>query len=368
MNVDRLGDCTGLKDAAREWYNKGFNVVAIRYEIEEGKVKKTPLVDWGEWQIRRQTPEEFENQPWESADGFAIVCSYPNEEGLYLSTVDYDVKKVSEEAKKKGAQLFAHFPATRLEQSVSGGQHKLYLSRVKPKTVSNFHESHALELIASGRLCVIAPSKGYKILNDNPLTIVEDAEELFYKLLGVMDPRERRKGVKDPLLQSWLNEVRQHLNVAGEGPNYVYAHCPFHPPDKHPSFALHKTKFYAVDFHDGQVYTLKELANALGLELAGDLSVTFNRYILRVKGLNVIVYNEEKPLYATPLRSLTSKRVKKELAEYFNVDSKSLEQAIAQLIDRLGDSRRKAAETKKQNASSRGALWRAVLYADLDVD
>jgi hypothetical protein len=353
-----------LSEATKGWYDKGFNVVAIRYEIKEGEIKKTPFVEWGQWQVRRQLREEFENQPWENADGFAIVCSYPNEEGLYLSTIDYDVKKVSEEAKKKGAQLFAHFPATRLEQSVSGGQHKVYLSKVKPQTVRNFHASHALELIATGSLCVMAPSKGYKLLNDNPLTIVEDAEELFYRVLGLSDPRERRGGVSDPLLQSWLNEVMQHLNVVGEGPNYFYIRCPFHPPDKHPSFALHKSKFYAIDFHDGRIYSLKELANALSVELVGDLSVAFDRYILRVKGLNLIVYNEGKPLYATPLRSITSKRVKKELAEYLDVDSKSLEQAIAQLIDRVSDSK----ETSPKTASSKGALWRRVLYADLELD
>jgi len=71
------------------------------------------------------------------------------------------------------------------------------------------------------------------------------------------------------LLSAWLEEIKKHLNIAGEGPNYIYVHCPFHPPDREPSFALHKHKFYAVDYHDGRVYSLKELAQALNIKLPG---------------------------------------------------------------------------------------------------
>ena len=259
-----------LRAAAREWFNQGFNVVAVKFEEgEDGKVSKKPLVEWSEWINRRQTLEEFEAQPWDRADGFAIVCSWPNNEGLYLAVIDYDVKRVSEEAKRRGEELFNRFPITRMERSISSGQHKIYLSKVKPRPISQFHDTHALELIAGAKLCVMAPSKGYKALNDNPPRVVEDVEGLFYQILGVEDARNINKDINVALLQAWLEELKPHLDIRGEGPNYFYVRCPFHKPDNHPSFALHKTKFYGIDYHDGKVYSLRDLAEALGVQLPG---------------------------------------------------------------------------------------------------
>jgi hypothetical protein len=257
-----------LRGAAREWFNQGFNVVAVCYEHGGGgKVNKRPLTEWSRWQSRRQTEEEFEGQPWDRADGFGVVCSWPSDGGLYLAVVDFDVKKVSEEAKKKGEELFNRFPATRIERTVSGGLHKVYLSRVKPRPVSQYHDTHALELVAGPKPCLMAPSKGYSVLNGSPPRIVEDAEGLFYQVLGVEDARSVDRDINASLLQTWLEKLKPHLDIRGEGANYLYVRCPFHPPDNHPSFAIHKSKYYAVDYHDGKVYSLKDLAEALEIPL-----------------------------------------------------------------------------------------------------
>jgi hypothetical protein len=356
-----------LKDPARYWFNRGFNIVTVRYENEEnGKVGKRPLIEWREWVSRRQTVEEFEDQPWGQADGFAIVCAYPNSEGLYLAGVDYDVKKVSEEAKRRGKIYFDSFPITRTERTVSGGRRKVYLSKVRPNPVSQYHHEYALELIAGAKLCIMAPSKGYTTLNDNSPRVVEDAEGLFYQILGVEDARNVSKDIGVAYLKTWLEELKPYLKIKGEGSNYIYVHCPFHPPDRNPSFAIHKTKFYGIDFHDGRVYSLKELAGALGLELSGDVSVILGRYILRVKSSNVIVYNEGKPVYATPIKSITSQRAKREIIKHINVDLKDLESAIAQLLDKFGDSKQLIPKTKPGNANAGYDIWRKVLHADLD--
>jgi len=350
-----------LKKEAQEWYAQGFNVVAVCFESStEGKVNKKPLVEWSRWISRRQEAQEFEGQPWDRADGFAVICSYPSFNGLFLAVVDFDTKNVKREAAERGEKLLKRFPTTKIERTISGGLHYVYLSKVRVNPVTQCHDECALELVSGSRLCIMAPSKGYVALNDNSPRVIEDAEGLFYEVLGVTDPRERRSGANDSLLQHWLNEVRQHLNVTGEGPNYFYVHCPFHPPDKHPSFAIHKTKFYAVDYHDGRVYSLKELASALGLEFSSETSVALDRYILRVKGQRLIVYNGEKPIYATPLRSILSKKTKSDLAEYLAVDRRSLEPALAQLLDRLTDPK----EITK--AQTNNDLWRKVLHADLD--
>jgi len=261
-----------LKVEAARYWEMGFNVVALFFEDKSGKVEKRAFVEWGKWHKERQTEEEFNSQPWERADGFGVVCSYPNKDGLFLAVVDYDVKNVGEEAKTRGKALLSKFPITQMEETVSGGIHLVYLSRVKPsRSISEFHGSHGLELIATGKLCVMAPSKGYRRLNDNPPRVVEDVESLFYEVLGVEDRRAiAGKGGEPEVLEKWLSRLKQHLKVKGEGSQYVYCHCPFHPPDNNPSFAINKLKFYAVDYHDCRVYSLKELAEALGVQLEGE--------------------------------------------------------------------------------------------------
>jgi len=69
------------------------------------------------------------------------------------------------------------------------------------------------------------------------------------------------------LLDKWKEIILKHLDVADEKENYIRIHCPFHPPDEHPSFAIYKNTYLAVDFHDGKVYRLKELAEKIGIEL-----------------------------------------------------------------------------------------------------
>ena len=268
-----------LKAQARAWFDKGFNVVAIRFEIDsDGKVAKKPFTEWSKWQNERQTEEEFEAQPWDKADGYGIVCSFPNNEGLYLAVVDYDVKKVTEEARKAGAELLKRFPITRRERTISGGIHYVYYSRVKPQPVSETHDTHALELIGGPRLCVMAPSKGYTLLNDNLPRTLEDVEGLFWEILRLPDPRGEA-GANGPgrkfkdedkergRLEDWLEVIKEKLSIAGEGTNWIYVHCPFHSPDKHPSFALNKQKFYGIDYHDGKSYSLRDLAKKLEVPL-----------------------------------------------------------------------------------------------------
>jgi len=258
-----------LKASAYLWFTQGFNVVAVSLTPQtNGVYAKKPLCEWGKWVNQRQTQDEFDAQNWDTANGFGVVCSYPNNQGYYLAVVDFDVKNVGEDAKARGKQFLTKFLTTKTEETINKGIHLLYLSKVKPNPISTYHNSHALELIAGAKLCIMSPSEGYKTLNDNLPTVVEDAELLFYQVLGVKDEREKvNEGLSDDLLQKWLNELKPKLSIAGEGNNYFYVHCPFHKPDKTPSFAIHKTKFYAIDYHDGKVYSLKSLGEALSAKL-----------------------------------------------------------------------------------------------------
>jgi len=331
----------GLKEAAHEYWLQGFNVVAVAIERgDDGRFSKKPLVDWGRWQKERQSPEDFDGQPWDSADGFGVVCSIPNREGYYLAVVDHDTKNVSVEARRRGEELLKRFPTTRMERTVSGGRHLVYYSRVKPKPVSLYHESHALELIAGPKLCIMAPSKGYMRLNDNSPTVIEDAEALFYEVLGVGDGRvDSSRGLPADKLEKWLQQVKRHLHVTGEGSQYIYAHCPFHPPDKHPSLALHKTKFYAVDYHDGRVYSLRQLAEALGISLEGvneTLNISLGGYRLNVMGRDVFLHNSlGEPVFTCKLYALNTQKTKAKISELTGVDEADVERKVAAFVFRV---------------------------------
>lgn len=164
-----------LRNVAQEYFGKGMNVVTVR--------QKKPLVEWAQWETRRQTLEEFEAQPWREADGFAVVCGTKLENGLFLAAVDFDVKNVSEEAKTNGVQILKQLLTTQIEETPSGGQHWLYLCYNKSRTANMYHNQCGLELLGKGKLCIMAPSQGYKRLNDNPLTAVKDLEQLLLEAM-----------------------------------------------------------------------------------------------------------------------------------------------------------------------------------------
>ncbi|MEM3628640.1 MAG: bifunctional DNA primase/polymerase [Candidatus Bathyarchaeia archaeon] len=165
-----------LKAAAKKYWSQGLNIVVLS--------GKKPLHDWTRWQTEKQNEKDFQNLPWEEADGFALICGQQTANGLYLGVIDFDVKNLPAQVFEKGRQALKNLPITHIEETPSGGQHWIYYSRMKPKAVSAYHNVAALELIGEGKLCIMAPSKGYKRLNDNTPTIVQDLETLFYEALG----------------------------------------------------------------------------------------------------------------------------------------------------------------------------------------
>lgn len=177
---------SSLKEAAYNHRLQGLNIVLLK--------EKKPLHEWRHWQTRRQSCSDFEALPWDEADGFAIIGGSKLDNGLFFAAIDFDVKNVSEEAKRKGKQILRSLPITQIEETPSGGQHWIYFCRVKPKTVSAFHNDCALELLGENKLVIMAPSKGYRRLNDNSPTIVQDVESVFYNALLRIGIKAQKKG------------------------------------------------------------------------------------------------------------------------------------------------------------------------------
>ncbi|HIH73364.1 MAG: putative primase/helicase [Thermococcaceae archaeon] len=80
---------------------------------------------------------------------------------------------------------------------------------------------------------------------------------------------EQSSLVSKDILERWLAKILDHLEdrIVKETDDYVLLHCPFHPPDVHPSFAIYRNTYLGVDFHNNRVYKLSELARALGIKL-----------------------------------------------------------------------------------------------------
>ena len=96
--------------------------------------------------------------------------------------------------------------------------------------------------------------------------LINELFEEYFKEKARADTGEEGKEA-DELLEEWLEIILKHVDVADDRGDYISIHCPFHPPDEHPSFAIYKNTFLAIDFHDGKVYRLKELAKKLGIDL-----------------------------------------------------------------------------------------------------
>jgi predicted transcriptional regulator len=167
---------TDLKAAASEYFQVGCSVVPVN-------ANKKPFVEWAKWQTGKQSLQEFEALPWLEATSYGVVCGTKLNNGLYFSGVDFDVKNLPIETIEKGRQALKELPITQMEETPSKGQHWIYYVHNKPKTVSALHNDCALELLGEGKLCIMAPSQGYKRLNDNTPTVVQDLEDLFYKAL-----------------------------------------------------------------------------------------------------------------------------------------------------------------------------------------
>lgn len=177
MTADNNSDFHAeLKAAAKAYYENGFNIVTIK--------GKQPLVQWQKWINERQTEKEFNSLNFVDADGFGVICGTPNKEGLFLAVIDFDVKNLPSEVLEKGKKVLKHLPITAIEQTPSGGQHLIYYVHSKPKAISNFHDKAAVELLGENKLCIMAPSKGYQRLNDNPPTVIADIMSVFADALA----------------------------------------------------------------------------------------------------------------------------------------------------------------------------------------
>ena len=258
-----------LLSAALDWVKIGVPAIpaTIYYDEEKAKWIKRPIVNtYAMWRDRPMTVEECEALPWDRANGIMLLTGIKAERG-YFFAIDVDIP-LEELRPSLGIFRVSYF-----EETISNRLHALYWSKAPvPTLTAHDDRNRELRLLGAGAQVVVAPSYGYKKLNDNPLSVIDDPLTYFSEICGRLDFRlDKEKTIEQieppPRLKKLLNEIVSRLKVENIGGQYISAHCPFHPPDEHPSFAIHKQKNYAIDYHDGHVYNLKELAEALGIRL-----------------------------------------------------------------------------------------------------
>jgi biotin operon repressor len=250
------------------------------YKDEDGKYNKKPLLEWSCYIDNNTQTEEEREKVLEGLEkgeynGVAVVCGHYVESKGYFFAIDIDLPY--QEALKKLSEI--PNTTTCFEKTVSGNLHAYYFSR---RPVPSFKlNGSPVELKGRGSLIVIHPSENYEALNDNTPREVEDGYSLFHEICRAFgadldEHLAKRAGgesadsdVSDTL-EERLNEIKAELRRRGlnpqRGTNYYTCLCPFHK-EKHPSFAINFRKYYAVDYHDGKIYNMRELMEALGLKL-----------------------------------------------------------------------------------------------------
>jgi len=164
-----------LRSTAYKYWRRGLNIILVK--------AKRPLSEWKHWQSDRQSEADFDALPWSKADGVALIGGSKLDNALYFAAIDFDVKNVSTEAREQGLKVLKQLPITQIERTVSKGQHWIYHCHKKPCTISAYHNEYAVELLGENKLVIMAPSIGYKKVNDNTPTVVQNLESLFYDAL-----------------------------------------------------------------------------------------------------------------------------------------------------------------------------------------
>ena len=168
---------SNVPPAVEKWFSYGLNVLPTK--------DKKPLVSsWRGWQYTRQTKADIESMPWQSANGFAVICgtettvTYNNEtKRVYLGVIDIDDTDTFD---------FSIFPPTYIEKT-RHGYHVYYWSEcpVEAKKYQGF------ELLGQGNYACI-----YDPYNNLPIDVRLDIKAQFdytCKQLRISDAKKNTK-------------------------------------------------------------------------------------------------------------------------------------------------------------------------------
>jgi len=280
--------------------------------------EKRPLVEWGRWISYPQTDSERAEvlRLIEAGAQPALVCGARTERGFFFALdidpdpalAKYAGKYIRGVAVAIYSFLYAQGIRSQADISPRGGLHFYFFSSSPAPTVRI--EGLPVELHGHGSL--IIPYA--RMLNGVIPAVVDDAFATFHKVVkalgfdtDMIDERLQEKSSKhsvgtralSAMLQKIIAELEIRGRVKGRGTKYIRCLCPFHD-EKNPSFVINYKRYYGFDYHDGRVYNLLELAEALGIELSDKKSKSLwvvgpelvDEYLVEVvAGPRLLLYN-----------------------------------------------------------------------------
>jgi len=306
-----------------DYFRLGWRVIPLK--------GKRPFIQG--WQnLRYCNPEEF-NSNYRECDNVGVITGWLRGGDLALVALDVDEPWLLgfdfDFWKKHGAMAHTTSTGERIVFYTDSPEVAVFSRKVSVKPEDLAEEERQLvrkaqgkesvtliEVLAEGRQFMAPPSvhpeTGQRLEwtvppkePENSL-VIHSLEELK-RLLAQSIRRSRwvveelfESSLKEAegdvgLLSDWLGKILERLkpNFAGETPRYYTFHCPFHRPDRNPSFVINKVKFYAFDYHDGEAYSIKQLAEKLGVELKETLdSIEVGKFNVKplFNGLSVRVH------------------------------------------------------------------------------
>jgi len=149
------------KETALVYFNAGLNIVPFAFFEKDGVWEKKPIIKWQRLQTEKLTAEEFENLPWDKAQGFGVVLG-KIQSGLYFCAIELDVKKLDEKVVQLGRRVFESLPPAYCEETINKGLRRFYLAKEEPKTDESFHDTCGVSVLGMNKLCILWPSFGYQ--------------------------------------------------------------------------------------------------------------------------------------------------------------------------------------------------------------
>ncbi|MEM1684908.1 MAG: CHC2 zinc finger domain-containing protein, partial [Nanopusillaceae archaeon] len=309
---------------------RGFNFYAIhfQYDSERKKVQKKPVASWKEEASCSWVKRVKEHYKTQSEIIFGLAIRLEDFENLVVIDID-DVEKFSEFYPLDNFLEEIREDAVAIVKSISRGYHiYLWYKDFPDANNKTLLERKGFEIKKKG-LLVIPPSayvqNGLNLstqvlyvnkenLNKEPQVRSKALKAIIDVIYDLKEEEEKEKLAqsyekacqiaKDLTLEKEKEDFRSIITLIKQkvrfidliGEYFVRAygkydlyHCPFHPPDRSPSFAVYHTPYgeLAIDFHDNRrfdiidlhkelhrttfIQAVKELAKKAGLEINEDL-------------------------------------------------------------------------------------------------
>lgn len=272
-----------------------FVPVSFSYDEIKNKILKKPLTKWKKLNFKesKEKLKEIIKNYEEGEFNLGIALKLND---IRTTVLDIDNLEIFEKVLKKKIEIILEDlrkDAYLIIKSIKRGFHVYLNSKLAKRIISpqvnndDLRRSYGFEVKDKG-LIVFPPSTFQyrnnlfesKFLHIEPKNFkkTEAESETLEKIYELVDKLKIKKIQKETKkierkleknrkkfknLKDLIHEIKKRVSFRELMPehfaksyfNYEIYHCPFHPPDVHPSFAVYRNEYeYGIDFHDNESY------------------------------------------------------------------------------------------------------------------